>query len=323
MPGSYKRINFNIRPAKSVERKLFVDAAGYLKSIAPGSDFRYIGLGSPFFGDFVLFHRRLGIQNMTNIEANGNDRERFEFNKPFDCISMEYGLSTSVLPMLDLDTVPAIIWMDYDDALQPYMMEDISIIVSQVPTPSLILFTVNVAEPVPHKVDPDANIDSWEDLYKARYDNFSIQFPSQIPLGTDPKMFDQSGFRSVVWQMINSRINEVVDGRKGFGGDPISYQQIFNIAYADGQPMMTVGGFLLSDKDRVILNDLPLMGHDYVRTSAGAYELKVPSITLREQRRIDRDLPGGKPESPGVSQAKIEQYSEIYRYYPSFVEAEL
>src|SRR5947208_3271845 len=95
--GSYpRRINYALRPAKSIERKMLTEAFGCLASFGRVSAYRYVGFGSPFFSDFILFHRTLGINNMISIEQDVDHRERFAFNRPFSCIQLEYGSSNEI-----------------------------------------------------------------------------------------------------------------------------------------------------------------------------------------------------------------------------------
>ena len=76
---SYRKINFSLRPAKGAERKMFVETVGRLLPFSILETYRYIGFGSPYFSDFSLVHRRLGISDMVCIEQQEEDSERFEF----------------------------------------------------------------------------------------------------------------------------------------------------------------------------------------------------------------------------------------------------
>ena len=53
---------------------------------------------------------------MISIEKDEDRRERFEFNKPFDCIEVRYGHSNQVLPKCDW-APRTILWLDYDSQL--------------------------------------------------------------------------------------------------------------------------------------------------------------------------------------------------------------
>ena len=142
MPPSYRLINFRLRPAKAIERKMIVEVCARMGAFSNLLGFRYIGMGSPFFNDFILLHRRYGMTNLVCIERESHHKDRFLFNKPFDCIEMEWGESTEVLPNLQWTGIPTIVWMDYDDCINEGMLADMRTIFSQLEPGSLALFTI-------------------------------------------------------------------------------------------------------------------------------------------------------------------------------------
>ena len=83
--ASFTRFNYLVRPSKQVERKLFIEA---FHRLAVGgfawSDYIYVGLGSVYFADFILFHKYLYINRMICVEAESIPK-RMRFNRPFDC----------------------------------------------------------------------------------------------------------------------------------------------------------------------------------------------------------------------------------------------
>jgi hypothetical protein len=140
--ASYNIFNYNYRPAKSVERKIFVELLKEMYGVIDAKKCTYIGFGSIFFVDFRMIHKELGIKKMINIEGNIEDKQRFEFNKPYSCIDLKWGKSTEVL--IDLDwTGKKIIWLDYDETLQAYMFEDLEIIFSNIEPGSFYFLSCN------------------------------------------------------------------------------------------------------------------------------------------------------------------------------------
>ena len=140
--ASYNSFNYNYRPAKSIERKIFIEILKATYGVISDRSYEYIGLGSIFFTDFKLIHKELGITEMINIEQNETDKKRFEFNKPFSCIKLKWGMTNDVLPSLKWDN-RKIIWLDYDQSLQNYMFEDIDTIFSNLISGSFFLFSCN------------------------------------------------------------------------------------------------------------------------------------------------------------------------------------
>ena len=78
---SFEQINYLLRPSKQVERKLFVEM--FLKLAQVGYDvpsYTYVGLGSVYFADFLLFNKYLYIDNMICVE-HADIPNRMKFNK--------------------------------------------------------------------------------------------------------------------------------------------------------------------------------------------------------------------------------------------------
>ena len=77
--SSFEKINYNLRPNKCIERKMMCEALGRLAFLEYLENYRYIGFGSPYFADFTLFHRSLGITKLESIEKEESKKSRFEF----------------------------------------------------------------------------------------------------------------------------------------------------------------------------------------------------------------------------------------------------
>jgi hypothetical protein len=79
---------------------------------------------------------------MINIEAETEDKKRFQFNSPFSCINLEWGMSYDVLPRLDWSG-KKILWLDYDKPLQHYVFDDIDHVFSNVEHGSFYFMSCN------------------------------------------------------------------------------------------------------------------------------------------------------------------------------------
>jgi hypothetical protein len=146
MTGSYRQINFSLRPAKSIERKMLCEAFRRLAEFGHVSDYRYIGFGSTYFSDFILVHKTLAIRNMLSIERDDFNKARFEFNRPFHCIKLYFGESNDVLPELGWRDVRTICWLDYDGKLDSSVLTDVRLFCANAVSGSVLVVTVN-AEP--------------------------------------------------------------------------------------------------------------------------------------------------------------------------------
>src|SRR4030066_388389 len=146
MIPSYLKVDFTIRPAKCIERKMLCDAFRRLRAFDSLRTYRYVGLGSVYFTDFTLLHRALRMTDMVSIERHEAALPRLEFNRPFRCIQLRMGETSDVLPELDWDK-RTIIWLDYEDPLEMWMLNDVKQLFTDMQSGSIAVFTVNAHPP--------------------------------------------------------------------------------------------------------------------------------------------------------------------------------
>ena len=315
MPGSYEKVNFAIRPAKCIERKMLCEAFQRLREFGPLERYRYIGFGSTYFADFILFHKVLGLRNMVSIEADRQNRRRFAFNKPFRCIRMRYGWSNEQLPELAWGT-RSIVWLDYDYALDESVLADVRLLVSRLTSGSLAVFTVDARPPNPRSRPRDS-------LAEIRG-----RLPSRIPAEVGAADLDDWGTAKVYRQVIHNEVEQALSDRNGVldVGHRLTYTQLFNFHYEDGAKMLTVGGLLHAKRHEPSFTRCNFDALSFLRTGDEPCVIEVPNLTYRELRHLDRQLPSeGIPRlrHPGIPRADVTRYSEWYRYFPTFAETEL
>ena len=307
---SYEKINFSLRPAKGAERKMIVEAVGRLRAFSTLEAYRYIGFGSPYFSDFSLVHRRLGITDMVCIEQEKQDVERFEFNRPFNCIDLKFGLSSRVLPTLEWDGRPTVIWLDYDKPITEVTLSDIHVVCSSITPGSFFLLTVR-AQANDFGQSPAERVDKLRDAVGGRLPNHTVAD------ATD------KAFPKLLWRIIDSEIRRVLAGRNGgFSHESgFEYQQVLHFDYRDGVRMLTIGGIIYQRGQRILLAQCDFPSLSYSRSGVDPCRIRVPLLTYKELRALDELLPGDTPSLPAVPQKEISAYSEHYRYFPNFVEA--
>src|SRR6478672_6193590 len=85
---SFEKFDYLLRPSKQVERKLLIEALHHLVECGyPIYNYTYVGLGSVYYADFVLFHKYLYIDKMICAEW-GSINRRMKFNKPFPFVRL-------------------------------------------------------------------------------------------------------------------------------------------------------------------------------------------------------------------------------------------
>ena len=316
--ASYNIFNYNYRPAKSIERKLFVELLKEIYGVTEARKCTYIGFGSIFFTDFKMIHKELGIKKMINIENKVEDKIRFEFNKPYSCIDLQWGMSTDVL--LNIDYIgKKIFWLDYDETLQSYMFEDIETIFTNLEPGSFYMATCNSSLP--------KYIDKTTGVYKP--EKFTADFADYVPYELTHMMMTGAQSPYLIRDMVNRCINHILEQRNAVLDPPeqLVYQQLLFLSYKDRAPMFSTGGLLLRRKD---LNDQSIKTIKtlaYVKTgSQDLLDIQSPVLTSSEIDLINSHLP--KPKGRFLNLRKLdfipedqrEKYFNVYRYYPSYVE---
>lgn len=141
---SFHRVDYSLRTNKHIERKLVFEQLARIAAAFPLSTYRYIGLGSMWFVDFILAHRLLGVGSMWSIERN-DGADRAEFNKPYDCIEVKRGSVSTVLGAMDSSdwNRPSMAWFDYDGRCDTDVRDDCDKYLRNAAVGSVIVMTVN------------------------------------------------------------------------------------------------------------------------------------------------------------------------------------
>lgn len=327
---SYLKINYNLRPAKSAERKMFCEAFRNLSFFNKLENYRYVGFGSTYFNDFALFHRSLGINKMISIEKHIDDKERFEFNKPYKCIDLKFGNSNEILPSLSWDE-STILWLDYDNEISSTCFEDIGIFCSKAISGSVIIVTVNVT--------PEKNFNQNESITKKRFNKLIKQVgKDRIPIGITEKDCTNKNYAKIIRKILLNEVLDVLEKRNG-GYEKIlkiQFKQLFNFLYEDGARMLSFGGLLISSDNVPVFENCEFQNLDYYKPSEEPFFIEIPNLTFREIRFLDKKLPHRDEEGEikplsitdlgdlaCIPINDIENYTKIYRYYPNFIESEI
>jgi hypothetical protein len=309
--SSWRKVPYGTRTAKHVERKMLAEAMARLDALRPLEEWRYVGLGSLWFTDFALFHRRLGLRMLHSIEDEQDDglQARFRGNAPF-ATQMHFGQTTSELPKVPWDR-PAVVWLDYDDKFRSWMFEDVDHVVSACQDPTLLLFTFNVS-PGP---DEGRRADFVERL--GSEDRLPRWAKRDSDLG--PDLRGRRGMANAVREVMTDQVEAALLDR---GGTAMRYEQVFHFRYADGAQMATVGGLLSSAGGAAChFDNLP-----FYRPDATPFHIQPPVVTLREGLALEALLPDTALDPahlPGLTKAEVASFRELYRYLPSFVDAEI
>ncbi len=336
--SSYEKINYSLRPAKNIERKMFCEALTRLSLIQNINKYRYIGFGSTYFTDFVLLHKLFGITDLISIEKDKSNEDRFEFNKPYSCIDMIFENSHDALTKITNWNKPCILWLDYDQRLDSNMLDDIRTFFSSASAGSMFIVTVSVK---PDGFDKNTEGDlinpDHKKINEVRIEKLKQRLLGErLPYEVDELNLGASEFPKISYEMINNEIISACDERNGGLSQKkkLHYKQLFHIHYDDGTNMLTVGGLLFDNALRGKVDEMNFKSLDFVREKEDPFTIDVPLLTYKEIRILDSLLPKktkkrspSKKKSviqkPPLTEEDIKKYSKIYRYFPNFAESNL
>lgn len=318
--ASSDHVNYAIRPNKAVERRIVFDVLDALSPVLRWPTYRYIGLGAPWFVDFVMAHRVLLISDMVSIEKDSILASRAEFNKPYACVTVEEGDSSSVLDTLELDASPVLVWLDYDTGPDGPVLDDLATLCGQVTAGSVIIVTVNAhRDRLPTHDEQGRRCTRTADGLRAWAGDL---VPVEVPRTAEQR----SGYPRFLASVLISHMHRQVrvSGRQGEALLPL-----FNIGYADNAPMITVGGVIATRSQRKSIESaLDSELSDDVPDAKRHLVVRVPPLTVKEKAGLDQLLPRDTVPHPeeveGIGfrlrPSQIEAYCRFYRHYPTFVE---
>lgn len=317
---SFKVFDYRIRTNKNTERKMLADAFRRLSGFAPVEKYRYIGFGSVTFTDFVLFHKSLNVTDMISIESKREYENRFNFNKPYDCIKMKYGNSTDILPELNWNQ-KTITWLDYDGILNDSVLQDVALLSAKSLSGSLIIITVNAQGYKSPK--GEQNYQKIEEFLLKR---FSKQIEREAPTWVNGVNLQGDEMAGTLKKIVYDEIRATLRDRNGMTApdEVLEFEPLFNFVYSDNARMLTVGGILYKRSQTDILKKCQFDSLSFIQQDL--YEIKIPIITPRERHFLNQQLPKGslhKLKEIGLTSEEIENYSRSYRYSPAYAEIEL
>ncbi|MFQ2123071.1 O-methyltransferase [Aeromonas jandaei] len=328
--NSGRAINYSMRVAKNIERKMIRDVLLRLYSFAHTSSYQYIGFGSKYFTDFILFHRYLHIKKMISIESDTGGRFKYEFNKPFSCVDIKFGGSSDILPTLDYSE-KTIIWLDYDGVLNNLCLNDISLFSTKAVSGSVLLVSYNSR---PYKNSELASELPDVDSGERQKTKFLSQIDSKyIPYGEDYKGLGRWDGHS---RLLNRTINTCVSDALGIvnvaldENNKMCFSQILNFNYQDGVEMSTVGFIFYNESDKALLDSCKFDEIEYYRQGDDYFEIKVPNFTIKEAKCILEKMPMEQSGFRGTgldrkvfTETDVKAFSKIYKYNPYYLDADI
>jgi hypothetical protein len=262
---SYKNINYALRPRKQIERKIMIETLLNMKPSIDIEKYKYIGMGSIYYYDFILFHKYLNIGDLQSFDDKSTEK-RFNYNRPYEFVKFKNCKSTEFLNEYDWnDQKNLLIWLDYDGFFKKDILEDLEIIATRCKKNDIFIFTINVTCPI--------NVKNKK-LFFNKFKNFMCDELQ------DKKFISEKYFTRVIQDICLNHIKQVEVHRDA------KFHQIFSFEYQDGAKMYTLGG-IFNDSNEIIKKIEKLK---YVKTGNESIKINVPLLTYCEKYYLDVNI---------------------------------
>lgn len=310
MTDSFRKIDYRLRPAKHAERAMLVELVKRLR-FCPTENYQYVGMGSVAFIDHRMMHRHAGIADMVSFEGTDDAtiQERFRRNVPLSCVKMEFGMSTAILPTLDFKR-HSVVWLDYDDALQRSMVNDIETVGRTVADGSFVAVTFATSFP------------TEADKRTAEMTRLRNEFPEYVTEGTKPGEMEGGGIAKLGRLAFGDLLAKAVsDADAGIEQDrKRRIKQVCYFRYRDGAPMCTLGWVVLSDQTEEALAQSKLSALTFYKAGEQAFDIRIPKVTPYEIREMERRLPdiAEHADLTWIPPGDRAAFAAIYRFLPAF-----
>lgn len=266
---SFYKVNYLLRPCKQIERKIMIETLKKLKLKNEIENYKYIGMGSIHYYDFILIHKFLNIKKLVSIDDK-ETKKRFNFNKPYEFIKFYNQKTNDFLAELSWNkNENYLIWLDYDQKLNSDMLGDIALVAQNCNPQDILIFTIDARCP-PEK-DPKND-------HRLPRKEFWDEFGSY----TSKKFNDISYVRPKYFIELLQDICLNFIGEKEVY-KKVKFHQIFSFKYKDGAQMFTLGGIF--DKNADAIKDIKNLGH--VSTDRRIVEIDAPILTYHEKFHLD------------------------------------
>jgi len=316
---SYLKVRYDLRPAKQVERRMIIESLRHLAYHGLDlSTYKYTGLGSIYFADFILFYKFLGIKTMQTAENSAKIKKRVKFNRPFGFIDVHDCSIGEVIPKLS-DEDLHLLWLDYDSRLHSGIYDDVRSSASILSPGSILMVTVDV-ECLKIEVEDDMEeLTDTRSLATRMRDYYAERIP-ELVLGTSPVAdFAKSKLVRFNIDALRSAIGEGLNPRR------LKFYPLYLFLYADGHEMLTVGGIIGAKNEKKAIVDSKVGDLKYIRTSweDSPCWIQVPQITSKERYHLDAEMPwkdGWSPESFELEVDDLSAYKKIFPFFPPYAE---
>lgn len=313
-------LNYDLRPEKQVERKIILEILNELRWLNYKiSSYRYIGMPSIFYYDFILFYKYLYIEDMIWFESQ-NMPKRIEFNRPYDFVKIKLWNFRTTFKKTHFSK-RTILWLDYTTALDREKLETISEVTSgYLKAWSIMIITTTSSYP----------IDSEESLTK--FNNKIEWFWDYLILEGDV-----NNISKINWNNLSSiyykSIKACIDQALSTYNPDLQSIPLFHLQYADWVRMCSFW-FMVERKSKAqkVISFLKKKKPELCGDTATTYEISLPVLTNKERKYLDQMQSILKKEIRDWRQAsdlcnhieireqEVTNYLKHNKYHPNYFE---
>lgn len=314
MPRSTARfISYDLRPAKQSERRILLDLLKIAGDCGlPITKYRYVGMGTNRFYDFLLIHKYLGVGNMVSLEHDPSMFKRAIFNCPYKSIDVQQKTAEQFITDDDL-IEPSVLWLDYDGGISPRIVRDIASLSTKLKVGDFCFVTVFGGPP---KALDRQNDESRLEWFREELRDVA----GEVSLAD----VERSSFPEAVHKVLIAAFKNAFSFRREGKFCPF-----LQVEYADSLPMITVGGGFLAEGFSVdfmkrVADALPFLD----TKDSELYQIRSLHLTERERALFDRATTAPDKRSSehrqlkklGFKDGEIAAYKDLIRYLPRYVE---
>ena len=319
---------YKLRPNKAVDRELFLSFLSHFSAILDLKNYKYIGLGGAFLEDFRQIHAKIGITQMSCIDADPEVSKRQSFNKPISSIECIHSRLEDYLDSIEYEE-PTILWLDYTAPKEiSSQLGEFERQLANLPDKSILRITLN-ANPgslgSPSKEDRDALLPECESedhpaeaakLWRLK--EFEHRLGVYSPADLTFSDMSQANYGKSILKTLHLIIEKArLEVHRTF-------EWGLATDYADGQNMVTATIFISDDIDEGFKK---LLGKwEYVCDYSNPHTLNMPALSTRERLHLEYGPEATLSyslETENKAHDPIKTFRKYYRVFPHFSRVEL
>lgn len=331
-------IDYELRPAKNVDRRVFVDLLARSERHMTLEGASYTSMGGYPMTDHRMIHRRLGIENLVSIDGNSDVVSRQNFNKPTEkcvCLNM---FSNDLIDNLDnvfedqaIDLqARKVIWLDYTSPCSlADQLNEFESLLRKVAVHDIIRITLNANnDALKYSVKEGAD---QEEIRQARFKKLEDMVGAYLPHGSSDDNISKSNFPVLLAKILGIAARKALPANGSHTFLPLS-----TVSYKDGQRMLTMTGIVIEKQN--VDNFLNLTNFKSWPFFSEKFEdvkfLTVAVLTMKERMLMERLAVSSKNENiedhlkfKKFGNLKATDYFEDFkkhaRFYPTHAQLDL